>query len=181
MLTTWDVLLGSRPVGKRVVVLDDDGSRTVAGVTEVLLDGGAEVELVSRWPTLFPGTLTTLDMAHLYGRLLGKGLVYRLNTWAGAIDGGTVAIFNLYTGARETIDGVDSVVLATGAKANEELYLALKGEVANVHRIGDCLAPRKLDHAIYEGELAGRELFSPEERYIYEGELERFEEIAVEA
>jgi NADPH-dependent 2,4-dienoyl-CoA reductase/sulfur reductase-like enzyme len=181
VLTTWDVLLGSRPAGKRVVVLDDDGSRTVAGVTEVLLDGGAEVELVSRWPTLFPGTLTTLDMAHLYGRLLGKGLTYRLNAWAGAIDGDTVAIFNLYTGAQETIEGVDSVVLATGAKANEELYLALKGEVANVHRIGDCLAPRKLDHAIYEGELAGREFFSPEERYIYEGELERFEEIAVEA
>ncbi len=37
------------------------------------------------------------------------------------------------------------------------------------------MAPRKLDHAIYEGELAGRELWDPEERYIYEGELERAE------
>jgi mycofactocin system FadH/OYE family oxidoreductase 2 len=181
VLTIWDVLLESRPAGRRVVVLDDDGSRAVAGVTEVLLDRGSEVELVSRWPTLFPGTLTTLDMAHLYGRLLGKGLAYRLNAWAGAIEGDRVAIFNLYTGAPEAIEGVDTVVLATGAKADDELYLALKDEAANVHRIGDCLAPRKLDHAIYEGELAGRELFSPEERYIYEGELERFEEIAVEA
>jgi mycofactocin system FadH/OYE family oxidoreductase 2 len=181
VLTAWDVLLESQPVGKRVVVLDDDGSRAAAGVTEVLLDRGAEVELVSRWPTLFPGTLTTLDMAHLYGRLLGKGLVYRLNAWADGIEGNRVTIFNLYTGATEVLDGVDSVVLATGTKANEELYLALKGEHANVHRIGDCLAPRKLDHAIYEGELAGRELFSPEERYIYEGELERFEEVPVEA
>jgi mycofactocin system FadH/OYE family oxidoreductase 2 len=181
VLTVWDVLLESRPVGKRVVVLDDDGSRAVAGVAEVLLDRGSEVELLSRWPTLFPGTLTTLDMAHLYGRLLGKGLAYRLNAWAGAIEGNRVTIFNLYTGGTDTIEGVDTFVLATGAKANDELYLALKDEVANVHRIGDCLAPRKLDHAIYEGELAGRELFSPEERYIYEGELERLEEIAVEA
>ena len=38
VLTGWDVLLGSRPVGERVVVLDDDGSRAVAGVAEVLLD-----------------------------------------------------------------------------------------------------------------------------------------------
>src|SRR5262249_16310341 len=167
--------------GKGVVVLDDDGSRAVAGVAEVLLDRGSEVELVSRWPTLFPGTLTTLDMAHLYGRLLGKGLVYRLNSWAGAIDGDRVEVFNLYTGAPETIEGVDTVVLATGATANDELYLALKNELTKVHRVGDCLAPRKLDHAIYEGELAGRELFSPEERYIYEGELERLEEIGVEA
>ena len=33
----------------------------------------SEVELVSRWHALFPGTLTTLDMPHVYGRLLGEG------------------------------------------------------------------------------------------------------------
>src|SRR5438105_1451906 len=60
VLTVWDVLLESRPVGKRVVVLDDDGTRVAAGVTEVLLDRGADVEFVSRWPTLFPATLTPL-------------------------------------------------------------------------------------------------------------------------
>jgi hypothetical protein len=42
------------------------------------------------------------------------------------------------------------------------------------------VAPRKLDHAIYEGYLAGRELWSPEERYIYEGELERGEAVTIE-
>ena len=134
---------------------------------------GLTPSFVSRWPALFPSTMTTLDMAHIYGRVLGKGLVYRLNSWALGIDGGTVTVFNLYTGVQDTLEGVDTVVLATGPKANDDLYFALKGEVENLHRIGDCLAPRKLDHAIYEGELAGRELWSLEERYIYEGELER--------
>jgi hypothetical protein len=119
-------------------------------------------------------------MAHLYGRLLGKGLAYRLNTWISEIEGDRVTTFNLYTGAEETIDGVDAVVLATGPTANDALYFALKDEVANLHRIGDALAPRKLDHAIYEGYLAGLELWSPEERYIYEGELERDERVAIE-
>ena len=41
-----------------------------------------------------------------------------------------------------------------------------------MHRAGDAVACRKLDHAIYEGYLAGIELFDPRERYIYEGELE---------
>ena len=181
VLTGWDVLLGSRPVGGRVVILDDDGSRAVAGIAEVLLDAGKQVELVSRWPALFPGTMTTLDMPHVYGRLLGKGLEYRLNSWASGIEGGRVSLFNLYTGAADSIEGIDTVVLATGQKANDELYFALKGTVENLHRIGDCLAPRKLDHAIYEGYLAGRELWSPEERYIYEGELERWEEVTVGA
>ena len=180
VLTVWDVLLESRAIGKRVVVLDDDGTRYAAGVTEVLLDRGCSVELVSRWPSLFPGALTTLDMAHVYGRLLGKGLAYRLNSWALGIEDDSVTVVNLYTGADETIAGVDTVVLATGPKADDDLYFALKGDVENVHRIGDCVAPRKLDHAIYEGYLAGRELWSPEERYIYEGELERAEPTPVE-
>ncbi len=181
VLTAWDVLLESQPVGKRVVLLDDDGSRLVAGVAEVLLDRGSQVELVSRWNALLPFTLTTLDMPTLYARLLSKGLVYRLNAWAGAIEGDTVSIFNLYTGASESIEGVDTVVLATGSKAHDELYFALKGRVENLHRIGDCLAPRKLDHAIYEGYLAGLEYWSDDERYIYEGELERWEEATVPA
>src|SRR5581483_2766681 len=190
VLTGWDILLGSGAVGERVVVLDDDGSRYAAGVAEVLLDAAKQVELVSRWPALFPGTMTTLDMPHVYGRLLGKGLSYRLNSWARSIDGNDVSIFNLYTGAGESLTA-DTVVLVTGQKANDELYFALKGTIHDLHRIGDCLAPRKLDHAIYEGELAGRELWengpgdriSPVpgtiSRYIYEGELERWEEATV--
>jgi mycofactocin system FadH/OYE family oxidoreductase 2 len=179
VLTVWDVLLESRPVGERVVVLDDDGTRYAAGVTEVLLDRDCDVRLVSRWPALFPSTLTTLDMAHLYGRLLGKGLDYTLNSWATGIEGRTVGVVNLYTGAQQQLEDVDTLVLATGPKADDELYFALKGRVANLHRIGDCVAPRKLDHAVFEGHLAGRELWSPEERYVYEGELERWQETAV--
>jgi mycofactocin system FadH/OYE family oxidoreductase 2 len=179
VLTVWDVLLESRPVGERVVVLDDDGTRYAAGVTEVLLDRDCDVRLVSRWPALFPSTLTTLDMAHLYGRLLGKGLDYTLNSWATGIEGRTVGVVNLYTGAQQHLEDVDTLVLATGPKADDELYFALKGRVANLHRIGDCVAPRKLDHAVFEGHLAGRELWSPEERYVYEGELERWQETAV--
>jgi hypothetical protein len=179
VLTAWDVLLESRPVGDRVVVLDDDGGRYAAGVTEVLLDRGKNVELVSRFNALFPSTLLTLDMAHVYSRLLGKGLTSQLNCWAKGIEGRRVTVFNLYTGAESVLDGVDTVVLATGATANDGLYFALKGALDNLHRIGDCLAPRKLDHAIYEGYLAGCERWLPEERYIYEGELERWEEVSI--
>ena len=171
----WDVLTESRPVGERVVVLDDDGSRYAAGVCEVLLDRGKQVEIVSRFNALFPSTMYGLDLPILYNRLMTKGLVDRLNHWAKSIDEDTVTVFNLYTGAETVLEGVDTVVLATGPKADDALYHELKGTVTNLHRIGDCVAPRKLDHAIYEGYLAGRELWSPEERYIYEGELERAE------
>ena len=175
VVTGWDVLTGARPIGKRVVVLDDDGSRQASGIVEVLLDGGHDVELVTRFNSLFPMTFYNLDQAYIYGRVFGKGLKYQINTWTSGIEGSTVKTFNLYSGQAGAIEGVDTVVLAYGPKANESLYFDLKGKVAELHRIGDCVAPRKIDHAIYEGYLAGRELWDVEERYIYEGELEQEE------
>lgn len=170
--TTWEIISGAvKPTG-RVVLLDDDGTRHAASAAEMLLDGGAQLELVTRFNALLPSTAVHLDIAILYNRLFTKGLVYRLNSWASGFDGETLGLFNMYTGAPDTITGVDQLVLACGSTANDGLYFALKGRVGSLHRIGDCLAPRKLDHAVYEGELAGRELFDANERYIYEGELE---------
>ena len=176
VVTGWDVITGAKPVGKRVVVLDDDGSRQASGIVEVLLDGGHEVEVVTRFNSLFPMTFYNLDQAYIYGRVFAKGLKYQLNTGTAAIEGSTVKTFNLYSGQPGSVENVDTVVLAFGPKADDSLYFALKGKVtAELHRIGDCVAPRKIDHAIYEGYLAGRELWDVEERYIYEGELEQEE------
>ena len=174
VITGWDVLDGSKPIGKRVVVIDDDGSRQASGIVEVLLEKGHDVELVTRFNSLFPSTFYNLDQAYIYGRVFGKGLRYQLNSWVSEIEGGVVRTFNLYSGQEGSLEA-DTVVLAYGPKANDGLYLELKGQVAELHRIGDCVAPRKIDHAIYEGYLAGRELWDAEERYIYEGELEQEE------
>ena len=101
------------------------------------------------------------DMMLLFSTLTG-----------GAVSGDeAVAMWNLYTGAAEAALPYDSVVV-TGQKPDDALYLDLKDAHPHVHRIGDAVACRKLDHAIYEGYLAGIELFDPRERYIYEGELE---------
>ena len=175
VLTVWDVLLEARPVGEMVVVLDDDGSRYAAGTVEVLLDRGSRVELVTPFNAMFPFTAVTADMPLLYERLLKKGLSARVNSWVSRVEPGSVVAFNMYTGEEFTLVA-DTVVLAMAPKANDDLYFALKqnGVVAEVHRIGDCVSPRKLDHAIYEGYVAGRELSDPEERYINEGELENW-------
>ena len=164
VLTSWEAIEGSRPIGARVVLLDDDGTRAAGGVAMALLDRGHEVTVATRWSALFPFTLYGLDMPHVYGHVFGHGLTYRANVWASAIDGTTVRLFNLYTGEEEAPIEADTIVL-TGVKPNDELYLALsEAELDNVHRVGDCVAARKLDHAIYEGYLAGRELFDPHER-----------------
>lgn len=178
VVTVWDVLAGNEPVGENVVVLDDDGTRCAAGAIEVLLDRGSRVECVTRFNSLFPFTAHTLDMPLLYKRLLTKGLMFRTNCWARRIVDRAIVTFNLYTEKEDLIADVDTIVLATGSFANDTLYQALKDGRQELHRIGDCVAPRRLDHAIYEGYLAGRELWSTEDRYIVEGDLEQWEDLS---
>jgi mycofactocin system FadH/OYE family oxidoreductase 2 len=171
VFTSWEIVDGAGPLTGQVVVLDDDGTRAAAGVCEVLLDRGCNVEVVSNRLTLFPDTLTHNDTALVYARLLGKGLRHRLGWWASAADPGGVVCYNLFTNASELV-ACDALVLATAPEPEDTLYRALQEHVTSLHRIGDCLAPRTLDHAIYEGELAGRELLSTDHRWLYEGELE---------
>jgi pyruvate/2-oxoglutarate dehydrogenase complex dihydrolipoamide dehydrogenase (E3) component len=63
-------------------------------------------------------------------------------------------------GEIEEIKGVDMVVLALGKLSNNELGDELKREsrVPEVYTIGDCVIPRKMTEAIYEGSVAGHKI-----------------------
>lgn len=155
VVTAWEVLQQTREVGDRVVVLEDDDTRYAAGVAEVLLDRGKHVALNTPWTSLFPFTLPTLEHPIIYGRLFEQGLSYHVNSWARELSGDALTMVNLYTGAETLLEGVETLVLLTGLEASEDLCFSLKGRVQHLRRIGDCLAPRRLDHAIYEAILLG--------------------------
>jgi hypothetical protein len=53
------------------------------------------------------------------------------------------------------IGGVDHIVLALGYKAND---FNPPTPSAKIHRIGDCLRPRKAIEAVHEGFLLGVEI-----------------------
>jgi hypothetical protein len=50
----------------------------------------------------------------------------------------------------------DAVITSFYNKANDSLYLSLKGQIEDLYRIGDCLAPRRVLDAIREGASYGR-------------------------
>ena len=56
--------------------------------------------------------------------------------------------------AQKTIE-CDTVVLATGTKANNKLYEDLKGKIKELRIIGDAKRPRKAIEALEEGFKAG--------------------------
>jgi thioredoxin reductase len=181
VLTVNEVLGEPDRIGKRVLILDENGNRYSAGIAEHLMDQGHQVHVVTRWNALFHKMATTLDQPISYAHLFKAGLEYTLNSWVGSIDEKGVSIFNLYTGDERRIEDIDSIVLSVRHLPLETLYFELKDLLPSVHRVGDCVTPRQTDHAIFEGFLAGREMFDNWSRYIEPGAIEKFSPEALEA
>lgn len=144
-------------LGKRVLILDETDGYLPLGLAEMLANGGAHVEVIT--PHLFVGedTLKTLEMAHLFPRLKTAAVKLSAQQFIEAITDHQVEIHDIWGGERRTVT-VDTVILAMMRTPNEALFHDLRSSFKAIHRIGDAVAPRKLEAVIYEGEKTGREI-----------------------
>ncbi len=155
VVTDREVLLGRAPVGDRVILVDDVHTQQGLSTAEFLLDQGKRVEVISR--LFYPGQdIGITSVVPLYARLFTKGVTLTPHTELRAIEGSTVVVANVYSGSERRIEGVDTVVLATGSRSTDHLYRTLKGQVHELHAVGDCVAPRGVHHALLEGTRASR-------------------------
>jgi thioredoxin reductase len=75
------------------------------------------------------------------------------------IKGNKATIYNVYAPTQErTLENIDIFVLAMGKNPNDALYRELKGTVPELYRIGDCVAPRRTQYAIWDGHMIGRKI-----------------------
>jgi mycofactocin system FadH/OYE family oxidoreductase 2 len=155
VLTDREVLAGATTVGTNVVVVDDVHTEQALSTAELLLDQGKGVEVVS--PLFYVGQdIGVTSIAPLYTRLYTKGVVLTPCTELRAVEGSTVVVANVFSGAERRIESVDTVVLAMGSRSTDGLYRALKGHVNELHAVGDCVAPRGVHQAILDGTRAAR-------------------------
>ncbi|MFQ5762354.1 MAG: FAD-dependent oxidoreductase [Candidatus Bathyarchaeia archaeon] len=154
--TAEDIIAGRVRAGNTVVILDEDGGITPPGVAEMLAAEGRKVEVLTRWPHVGMNLFTNLHLPVVYERIMRLGVTMTPNTFIKQIDGSSVVAFNVYTGEERRIEGVDTVILVTGKESNVSLYRQLKGQVPELHIIGDCVAPRLLDSAVFDGHKIGR-------------------------
>jgi mycofactocin system FadH/OYE family oxidoreductase 2 len=159
VLSPSQVLGGEIEVsGSSVLVVDLDGHHMAISTTEFLADRGNRVHLVT--PSLFAGDkLGPLQDLHLARqRLAAKGVTFTSDTAVYELQGTTAKGVHVYSGEMVEITEYDTIVVVTGYQVEDELYKQLKGKVGSLFRIGDCLAPRKLDMAVWEGHRVGREI-----------------------
>lgn len=158
----WQVLDNQVEVGENVCLIDYDGHHRATSTAEALAIQGKKVHIITS--SLFIGAELgpSQDLYLTRQRLLGKGVhftpdiaVMEVKGEAGAKE---VVGFNVYSNKWEQWGPFDSIILAMGQKVDDALYLQLKGKVPELYRIGDCVAPRKVDMAIWEGHRVGREI-----------------------
>jgi len=148
-----DVLSGKVDIGESVVV--SGGSFVGCETADFLSEKGKRVTLISGLPTLAP------EMYYPYADLLiGKLEENGVKAFTGIqereITEKGMAIIDR-EGKRISLEA-DDVVIAAGSVPDKSLLEAIRGKVAEVYEVGDCVEARRLQEAVVEGAEVGLEI-----------------------
>jgi len=144
--------------GKTILFWDEVGDQLMARTVEKLLKAGNKVYFVT--PDLFAGNklASTFELSSwIPSLMMGAAGIYPMNRIE-EIANQTAVVKNVYSGVATTIKGIDTFVYQCWPKPNDTIYTLLLGKVKELHRIGDCLAPRGVGAAIREGLLVGNSI-----------------------
>jgi mycofactocin system FadH/OYE family oxidoreductase 2 len=149
VLSVWDVMRGE-PVGDRVAVVDQVGFHQATSTAEWLAQRGHQVDVLA--PTLSAGQDLglTLDLENWHRRVLALGVRIVTSVAPLGFEGAGVQAVDAYSGRPLEFGPYDTIVVANHGRPMDELYFALKGRV-ELHRAGDCVAPRRVGNAVGEG------------------------------
>jgi NADPH-dependent 2,4-dienoyl-CoA reductase/sulfur reductase-like enzyme len=90
----------------------------------------------------------------LLRRLRTKGVETRRLSALAAVRPGSLVVRDTLTNAEETLDGINTVVLACGRQPRsaltDQLQACHRPAAFAVHQVGDCLAPRRFLHAMMD-------------------------------
>jgi 2,4-dienoyl-CoA reductase (NADPH2) len=151
-----DVLEGRASPSGRVLVVDELGFHQATSVAEVLADRGCDVEIVTNGMVVGQDLGITLDLETWNVRARAKGIRQATDLVplgaAVAGDGAGVDLHLQHHPTGEDRDRTcDWVVCALHQQPDDALWPLLQDARFAVHRIGDCLAPRRAHAAVIEG------------------------------
>ena len=164
-----DVMDGRLPARDPVLVFDDDHYYMGSLVAERLAGEGRSVTLVTTGDVVASWTSNTLELIPINTQLRRLGVTVITAHSLVSFDGEEVLLASNY-GEPERRQPARAVVSVTSRLPEEALYRELVADperlvaagITSVTRIGDCLAPGFIAHAVYSGHRYARELDAPE-------------------
>ena len=167
-LSPDDVMDGRLPASGPVAVFDDEHYYMGSVITERLAAAGLTVTLVTTGDVVASWTSNTLELLPINTQLRRLGITVITAHDVATFDGNEVTLTSNYAEPARKIRAA-AVVGVTSRLPEEALYQALLDEpellraagIKSVTRIGDCLAPGFIAHAVYSGHRYARELDAP--------------------
>jgi 2,4-dienoyl-CoA reductase-like NADH-dependent reductase (Old Yellow Enzyme family) len=152
-----DAMTHPELIGEKVLVYDDIGFWQGGGCADFCRTLGAAVTVVT------PGAAVASDIEAgqqylLLKRMSEAGVELICNRSIARIEGGTVWIENVYNHERRPLEGFDTLLVAGQSVSENRLYKFFKGRRGGVYSVGDCVAPRAIEQAIFEAECLAREI-----------------------
>ncbi len=152
VVTAQDVLSG-KAVGQSLVIIG--GGMVGCETAHYLAEKGKKVVIVEILKRMAADMLPMVRRRLMDG-LRGKQVTMLTGATCEEIVEGSVMI-TTSEGQKETIQA-DTVILATGYKANDDLFKALKGKVPELYCVGDSSQPQRIMEAINDGYRIGLSL-----------------------
>ena len=153
VVDAWQVLRGEVKLGRSVLVTDWRADWIAPGIAERLVRDGHQVHLAVNG-THAGESLPLYVRDHLAGELHRLGITITPYARLYGVDDSTVYLQHTASGEPMLVENIDTLVLCQGHQPVDELADEI-ADLAEVRRIGDCLAPRTAEEAIYEGLKAG--------------------------
>lgn len=149
-----DVVEGKASPGGQVLVVDEIGFHQATSAAELLADRGCRVEMLTSGMLVGQDLGITLDLELWYIRASSKGIALTPESSVVGMEGSKLVVLHWPSGRIELRDA-DWVVLAVPARPADALYWELKRAGIEVHRVGDCVAPRRIHAAVVDGHRVG--------------------------
>jgi len=160
LLDPVQVLRDPAAIGHRVVICDDTGGIVPLGLAQLLVDRGHDVEIVTSKLHAGPEIIGTWELPWVLPPLLHAGVRITSQAYLDRVDATTATIASVWGEHEPRVVPADTIVLTQLRCSDNALHTELRGapHEYELHAIGDCVAPREVDDAIYEGTALGREL-----------------------
>ena len=157
VVTAWQVLLGEVNVGASVVIADWRSDWIGLGLAERLAAAGSRVRLCVTG-THAGESLQMYVRDSLIARVHRLGVEVIPYARLFGVDADTAYFQHTTSDEAMVLEQTDTLVLASGHTPDNALEIELEDYSGELHLIGDCLAPRTAEEAVYEGLQVGREL-----------------------
>jgi 2,4-dienoyl-CoA reductase-like NADH-dependent reductase (Old Yellow Enzyme family)/thioredoxin reductase len=150
VVTAQDVLSGKAKAGQNVVIIG--GGMVGCETGHHLAEQGKTVTIIEILKRM-ANDMFFMARRRLIDGLTSKKVTLLTSATCEEINEGSVQVTTA-EGKQETIPA-DTVIIAVGYKANDQLYKALEGKVSEIYCIGDSSEPRRILEATSEGYRTG--------------------------